>query len=217
MSGRLTWMSSLCGLAALWLLPACHREESTTKTKFGFDEFRPVYNQHIADWVREQQSITQRELDRVSRELAEAREERADALRAQVTRLEADAEKWRFRLSLGEYLKVATPQDIPADLTWENGMDEPEIGDPAATKGGVFRRFIPSFPPTIRPFGENSNNSFRGDLYDMIDMPLVNLHTETMAHIPGIAHQWAVSADGRTVRLAALCVLELAAGFSLRG
>ncbi len=78
-------------------------------------------------------------------------------------------------------------------------MDQPEIGDPAANKGGVFRRYIPTFPPTIRPFGDNSNNSFRGDLYDYIDLPLVALHPETMEMIPGSAKEWAVSADGRTI------------------
>jgi microcin C transport system substrate-binding protein len=191
-------ISAAC-LSGAWFLAACHRDEGDAKTQFGFDEFRPVYNQHIADWVSEQQQANQRELDRVARELTDAREERADTLRAQLTALESEAEKWRFRLSLGDYLKIATPADIPEGLTWETGMDEPEIGDPAAIKGGAFRRFIQSFPPTIRPFGENSNNSFRGDLYDMIDVPLVNLHPETMAHIPGVAHQWAVSEDGRTV------------------
>lgn len=186
-------------LAGAWLLSGCQRDESQTKTKFGFDEFRPIYNQHIADWVTEQQEANQRTLERVSKELTDAREERAETLRAQLTTLESEAEKWRFRRSLGDYLKIATPADIPPDLTWENGMDQPEIGDPAAIKGGVFRRFIPTFPPTIRPFGENSNNSFRGDLYDMIELTLVGLHPETMAHIPGIAHQWAVTRDGRTV------------------
>jgi microcin C transport system substrate-binding protein len=186
-------------LAGAWLLSGCQRDESQTKTKFGFDEFRPIYNQHIADWVAEQQQANQRTLERVSKELTDAREERAETLRAQLATLEAEAEKWRFRSSLGDYLKIATPADIPPDLTWETGMDQPEIGDPAAIKGGVFRRFVPTFPPTIRPFGENSNNSFRGDLYDMIELTLVGLHPETMAHIPGIAHQWAVTRDGRTV------------------
>ena len=78
-------------------------------------------------------------------------------------------------------------------------MEQPEIGDPAAKKGGVFRTFIQTFPPTIRPFGDNSNNSFRGDLYDYIDLPLVTLHPETMKMIPGLANEWAVSEDGRTI------------------
>ena len=53
---------------------------------------------------------------------------------------------------------------------WEDGQEEPEIGDPESKKGGAFRYFITSSPPTIRPFGPNSNNSFRGELYDNIEI-----------------------------------------------
>src|SRR5690606_22282590 len=84
-------------------------------------------------------------------------------------------------------------------LDWKDGMDQPEIGDPAAKKGGVYRTFIPTFPPTIRPFGENANNSFRGNLYDNVVMPLLNLHPGTLEIIPAVAKEWAVSEDRRTV------------------
>ena len=49
-------------------------------------------------------------------------------------------------------------------------MDEPEIGDPRATKGGVFRTWMLQFPATVRPFGKESNNSFRGYLYDELEI-----------------------------------------------
>ena len=45
-------------------------------------------------------------------------------------------------------------------------MDEPEIGDPRAKKGGTFNYYIANFPPTLRPFGPEANNSFRGEIYD---------------------------------------------------
>lgn len=199
MPRRPRFLLCLIGLTAACMLAACNREHNESHTSFGFDEFLPIYNKHIADWVLEQQQANQQALDRVTAELATAPEDRAESLRAQLATLETDAAKWQFRSSLGDFLKIATPDDIPTNLTWETGMDQPEIGDPAARKGGVFRRYIPSFPPTIRPFGENSNNSFRGDLYDMIELTLVNIHPDTMAHIPGLAHQWAASEDGRTV------------------
>ena len=63
---------------------------------------------------------------------------------------------------------------------------------------GTLRRYILTFPSTISPFGNNSNNEFRGEIYDYIDIPLVNIHPETMQLIPGLATQWALSADGRT-------------------
>ena len=104
-----------------------------------------------------------------------------------------------FRLHLGDYLKTGDLSEIPTDLVWQNGMDQPEIGDPAAKKGGVLRFYQPTFPPTLRPFGDNSNNSFRNYIFDDIDLPMVLLHPETMKEIPGLAREWAVSKDNRTV------------------
>ena len=87
---------------------------------------------------------------------------------------------------------------MPADLVWEDGMEEPDIGDPAAQKGGRFRYFWTSFPPTVRQFGSESNNGTRGDMYDLIETYLVDLHPVTQKIMPGVAQEWAISQDGRT-------------------
>lgn len=196
---RLFTLLLIAGAIAL-TSSACRREEARTGgRKLEFDSFIPVYNRHIRQWLLTRQAETEKELHRVEAELKSADETTGERLRSHQKALETDREKWAFRLSLGDYLKISDPSAIPAGLTWESGMDEPEIGDPAATKGGVFRKFIPSFPPTIRPFGENSNNSFRSELYDCINLRLVSLHPDTMKIIPGIAREWAVSPDGRTV------------------
>lgn len=113
--------------------------------------------------------------------------------------LQSDLTKVRERLKKPEYFTFATPADVPADLKWENGMDEPEIGDPKAKKGGTLRDYILSFPPTLRVLGENSNSSFRGYQYDDVEMSLINLHPDTGRVIPCIAKEWAVSPDSRTV------------------
>ncbi|MBU6178270.1 MAG: ABC transporter substrate-binding protein, partial [Verrucomicrobia bacterium] len=63
----------------------------------------------------------------------------------------------------------------------------------------TFSSYIPSFPPTIRVLGENANNAFRGYHYDDIEMGFVGLHPGTGAVIPGLAREWAVSPDSRTV------------------
>lgn len=167
--------------------------------KSGYESFVPTYNRYILGWVRQQREVAAAELAKVTAAMAGATGERLASLQAQSAALETELRKWDFRIGLGDFLKTGTPADLPAGLVWENGMGEPEIGDPAATKGGVFRKFIPGFPPTLRPFGENSNNSFRGDIYDYIDMPLVNFHPATMGLIPGLAREWAVSQDGRTI------------------
>ncbi len=178
---------------------SCRRDSGQAGRSLGFEEFLPVYNRHIRGWLEEQKAATQKELARVEAQASAADPAEKEKLKLQVETLRHDMEKWEFRLGLGDFLKISDPSQVPADLVWENGMDQPEIGDPAAKKGGVFRRFIPTFPPTIRPFGDNSNNSFRGDIYDNIMMPLVTLHPETMEIIPALAREWAVSKDGRTI------------------
>ena len=186
--------------ATATVIVACGRGDSEVDRRLEFDDFLPLYNNHIRDWLREQQIATANTIEDLKKQIASTEDgEAREILVIQHQEALRDAEKWEYRLALGDYLKIATPDDLPDDLDWQTGMNQPEIGDPAAVKGGVFRRYIPFFPPTIRPFGENSNHAFRGHLYDYIDMPLVNMHPETMEPIPGIAREWAVSDDGRTL------------------
>lgn len=196
---RLPGLSRLLA-AALALLGAtgCQRQQDTVVQASGFEDFVPLYNQYIRTWLQEQQAATEKQITELETRLAAAQGQKAEQLAIELDSLKRDREKWAFRLSLGDYFRYSDASTIPAGLEWQDGMGEPDIGDPRALKGGVFRRFMPSFPPTIRPTGPNSNNSFRGDLYDYIDMPLVGMHPETLGMIPGLARQWAVSADGRT-------------------
>ena len=192
---RLFLALAACSLVAT----GCRREDKEIERKLGFDAFVPTYNRYIDRWLHTQQDATEKEILRVTAELVTAQGDATIALETTAAALRTDQAKWKFRLGLGDYLKFGKPEDVPTDLVWENGMDEPEIGDPAAKKGGVFRRAIATFPPTLRPIGLNSNNSFRGDLYDYIDLPLVTLHPETLKIIPGTAREWATSQDGRTI------------------
>lgn len=177
----------------------CRQEETTVTRKLGFDDFHPAYNRYIRNWLNQQLVTAEKEAADVAAQLAAADDAGKSALQSKVDSSAAELEKLKFRLALGDYLKLGNPSEIPADLVWENGIDEPEIGDPASKKGGVYRTFVAAFPPTIRQFGPNSNNSFRGDLYDNIDMKLVWPHPATGKLVPGIANEWALSADGRTV------------------
>ena len=100
----------------------------------------------------------------------------------------------------GDYLRYLPEDALPDNLDWQDGADEPEIGDPQALKGGTLRLGLQrSFPNTLRLFGPNSNNATRRYIYDDITLPLVRLHPATGHIIPGTADRWAVSADGRTV------------------
>ncbi len=185
--------------AGICLLASCRKDESETARALDFEAFIPRYNNYIQKWLAEQQAITNQETERISAALTTAQGEAKALLEIQATANRREREKWEFRLGLGDYLKVGDPTEIPADLIWENGMDQPEIGDSRAIKGGVLRRQISDFPPTIRPFGPNANHSFRSELYDLIDIDLLSLHPKTMKIIPGLAREWAISADKRTV------------------
>ncbi|HBE88773.1 MAG TPA: hypothetical protein DDW67_06490 [Elusimicrobia bacterium] len=81
---------------------------------------------------------------------------------------------------------------------WETGRDFPLLGAPEAKKGGTLRYFWPSFPPTLRTLGPNSNLSTTRELHGLIYESLVGLHPETLDHIPGLADYWKVSPDKRT-------------------
>ncbi len=98
-----------------------------------------------------------------------------------------------------DFFTFASPDDLPTDLEWSDGMGQPEIGSDEAIKGGVVNLRIEAYPPTYRTFGPDSNHSFRGEFYDNIEMALVHTHPDTTKEIPGLAKQWAVAKDRQTV------------------
>lgn len=177
----------------------CGEKAAVVKRTSGFDEFLPRYNEYVRRWVSEQRAAALEHLKANDREISKADPLTQDALKRKQAQLGREVEKWDYRLARGDYFRFGTPDEIPGNLVWADGMEHEEIGDSNAIKGGTFHTQMMSFPPTIRPFGDNSNNGFRGSLYDEIDIPLVGLHPKSMEMIPGIAKQWAVSGDGRTV------------------
>lgn len=184
---------------AAFLLSGCGREETKTARTSGYEDFVQQYNRHIRNWLTEQQAATVKIVKEAEAKVLASEGEEREAAERNLIALKREEEKWDFRLGLGDYFRFGKPEDIPADLVWEDGSEHEEIGDARAKKGGTFRQFMSTFPPTIRPFGDNSNNGFRGTLYDDIDMPLVGLHPKSMEMIPGLAKRWAVSPGGRTI------------------
>jgi microcin C transport system substrate-binding protein len=69
-----------------------------------------------------------------------------------------------------ELITFATIDDLPNDLIWEEGMDQPEIGSPDAVKGGTYYEVLDDFPPTLRTIGPDSNFSSRSWIRDNYDM-----------------------------------------------
>ncbi|MDO9520371.1 MAG: extracellular solute-binding protein [Pseudohongiella sp.] len=101
----------------------------------------------------------------------------------------ANPEKFSFR----------TLADIPADLVWENGMEQPDIGSPDAKKGGTMFDYMPDFPRTLRTVGPDSGNAFRRFIYDNVTLGLAGEHPNTFEYYPELATEWAISPETRTV------------------
>jgi len=75
---------------------------------------------------------------------------------------------------------------LPANLQWQTNDSDPIFADPNAKRGGRFRTFMTSFPPTLRLVGPDSNSSFAGYLRAN-NLALVNLHPNTLNPIPELA------------------------------
>lgn len=185
-------MAALC-------LAGCGREEDELERELGFDKFVPKYNAYIKDWLKKEHARVGAEIKSAETRLGGTEGKAKTDLQDTLGDLKRELERIEFRQSIGDYFAFRKEDELPQGLVWQDGMDQPEIGDPRAVKGGVFRFFMTQFPATVRPFGKESNNSFRGYLYDELEIGLVGLHPKTMKVIPGTARRWAVSGDGRTV------------------
>jgi microcin C transport system substrate-binding protein len=172
----------------------CQQFDENQAAKADFDAWYPDYNRYIRNWLAKQVGAIEKKYDG---------DENGSLDKNETARISAGDKKilsrMKARQEMGDYFQFKTEADLPTNLIWQNGMEQPEIGDPASKKGGTFRYFISSFPPTIRPFGPNSNNSFRGELYDNIEVGLIELHPETGEVIPGVAKEWAYGEDNKTV------------------
>ena len=97
------------------------------------------------------------------------------------------------------FFKFAGPQDLPADLVWENGADLPELGSPDAKKGGTWNKGLTDFPRTFRWFGPDANGSFRWYLTDL-SVNFAHRHPSVdEGYFPGVAKEWAFDPENATV------------------
>lgn len=168
----------------------------------GFEGFIDRWNARVADYLQKAEEANQRECREALTTYLSA-VPGSTRHQAALVRLQSawfsHATTIR-RKQEGVYLRLRRENELPRDLNWQDGQQEPELGSPKACKGGTLRLALQkSFPNTLRPFGPNSNNATRRYVYDDIDLPLVRLHPLTEAVIPGTADRWAVSEDGRTV------------------
>ena len=105
-----------------------------------------------------------------------------------------------FYQSKPDFFRTLPLTELPQNLTWETGLDLPEIGSGQATKGGTIHWFMSSFPPCLRPYGPDANSSFRSEHHDDIYLTQANIHPNFPGkYIPGVCDRWAVGPDRKTV------------------
>jgi len=190
----------LLSFIGLLILPSCEKETKSSERKADIDTFVRNYNAYIANWLNEEEKNYNETIEKLKSELETAESEtQKKEVQLKIDSNHKKLERVVFRKSLGDYFSIKTIEDLPKDLVWEDGMENPEIGDPNAKKGGKLRNYVTEFPPTLRPIGPKSNHSSRGYLYDEIDMGMVNRHPITDKFYPALANQWAIDKNGKTV------------------
>ena len=98
-----------------------------------------------------------------------------------------------------EFFAFRTIDDLPSDLDWQNGQHLSELGSPEAKKGGTFYTAMPDFPRTLRWIGLDSNSHFRGYVFGETMLSLGRRHPNEYQIYPGVAKEWAVSREEKTV------------------
>jgi microcin C transport system substrate-binding protein len=103
-----------------------------------------------------------------------------------------------FLLLLCTIVANADTPKLPDNLQWQTNDTDPIFADSNAKRGGRFRTFMMSFPPTLRLVGPDANSGFVQYLRAN-NFALINQHPNTLNPIPELATHWAFDADGKTV------------------
>ncbi|MEM0965632.1 MAG: extracellular solute-binding protein [Verrucomicrobiota bacterium] len=98
-----------------------------------------------------------------------------------------------------EFFRFSTLEELPSDLNWQDGMDQPVFSSPDAIRGGTLRAFMLNFPPTVRLVGPDANHSMRSVFLDDNSVRLTTRHPVTGKFFAALAEEWAESDDKQTV------------------
>lgn len=140
--------SSMLAFAAILIaLTGCRRDEVEVVRSSGIDDFIPQYNRFIKNWLEEQLVENVKAVRKAEQEMLSLEGEEREVVEKRLLNLKREEDKLKFRLDFGDFFRFGKPEEVPADLVWEDGMDQEEIGDPRAKKGGSFRVDIRTFPP----------------------------------------------------------------------
>jgi microcin C transport system substrate-binding protein len=104
-----------------------------------------------------------------------------------------------YYASQPDFFSFKTLDDLPANLSWENGSELAEFSSKNAQKGGTQYSSIDDFPRTLRHVGPDSNGSFRRWILDYFSMTAAHIYpNDSNQFFPGLATAWAVSPEHKT-------------------
>jgi microcin C transport system substrate-binding protein len=97
---------------------------------------------------------------------------------------------------------IEIPPDVPFDPSqWTTAADYPPIGATSARRELQDRPFEltwPTFPPTLRTDGPNSNLVTTSTVHQLIYESLIQIHPETEEFLPALASHWRIENDDAT-------------------
>ena len=65
-----------------------------------------------------------------------------------------------------KFFSIKKTEDIPDNLKWEDGLDEPVFSSPDAKQGGTMNHYTGDWPRTLRFVGPDASGSFRRHILD---------------------------------------------------
>ena len=98
-----------------------------------------------------------------------------------------------------EFFTLATPDDVPGGLNWDDGSHLETFASSDAVQGGTFQEYTGDFPRTLRFLGPDANGAFRRHILDHNTMLLAHPYPNGDGDYPGLATKWAISKDGKTI------------------
>ena len=110
-----------------------------------------VFDGFVERWNRSVERELLRELAGGERKKSLLSVSRGDGDGRRLAEQERSVERIGRRLELKDHIRQLPLEEVPAGLEWQTGMEEPEVGDPRAVKGGLVRLWINTpFPGTLR-------------------------------------------------------------------
>lgn len=177
------------------------RKEAESSHILSGDRLMPsVFEGFTERWNRQALSWLEEEKKRVEGKLINWKSSHDPRAGTTVLMLEKELNILKERLAMGDMVRELPLSELPKGLAWQDGQEEPDIGDERARKGGGITLWNAApFPSTLREFGHGSLNYFYHSLYRSVSLGLVSLHPETGRPIPGVACAWAVANDGKSI------------------